>query len=47
MVRGDRDQEEERVRVQRAWRGGVGPGLLKVKDDGHVEGGRRWELGVS
>lgn len=43
MVRGERDQEEEREVLgegaESMERGGC-PGLQKLKDDGHVEGGR-------
>lgn len=50
MVRGERDQEEEREASGEGAEGmereGV-PGLRKVKDDGHVEGGRGWEWSVS
>ena len=50
MVRGKRDQEEDREVLGEGAEGmerGGCPGLQKLKDDGHVEGGRRWEWSVS
>lgn len=50
MVREERDQEEEREASGEGAEGMEregGPGLQKVKDDSHAEGGRRWEWSVT